>query len=252
MDLLALPRLSPALSPGPLGSESTNLPDTAHSPALQQPLAWARMSPEGMGGRWLSGSQGDRSIPGGMGWGHRPWGLGDDGRVSRAGGHPYLSILAGTSGRLGPEPTPGQSSVWVPDSLSHFWVHWLGGAPNGWPPPIATEGSMPRRPPCTLRPPAWGSLATGHKAPFSGMWLLPTPATRGPPPWVSSAACRPLCSGLSAGTVGWPRPSCTQHVPCIFRRLLGHRQPDPRAPDLSPSHPTPRPAVLGTAVPMSC
>ena len=51
--------------------ESTNLLGTAHSPVLHWPLAWARMSPEGMGGQGLSGSQGDRSSPGGTGWGHR-------------------------------------------------------------------------------------------------------------------------------------------------------------------------------------
>ena len=51
--------------------ESTNLLGTAHSPVLHWPLAWARMSPEGLGGLWLCGSLGDRSCPGGTGWGHR-------------------------------------------------------------------------------------------------------------------------------------------------------------------------------------
>lgn len=61
--------------------ESTNLLGTAHNPALHGPLAWAQMFPEGMGGQWLSGSQEDRSSPGGTGWGHQLWDLGGKGRV---------------------------------------------------------------------------------------------------------------------------------------------------------------------------
>lgn len=96
---LPLPSYCPSRTPQPssLGllqgprPEATNLLGTAHSAAPQWPLAWARTSPEGTGGQWLSGSQGDRSSPGGIVWGHRKWDLGAMAGSARAcGGTPTL------------------------------------------------------------------------------------------------------------------------------------------------------------------
>lgn len=55
------------------GSESTNLLGTVHSPAPQWLLDEAHMSLEDMGGQWLSGSQRDRSGPGGTSEGLELW-----------------------------------------------------------------------------------------------------------------------------------------------------------------------------------
>lgn len=192
--------LSSAFSLGFLrahGPESTNLPGTARSPARQQPLAWAQRFPEGTGGQWLSGSRGDRSSPGGTGWGCRLWDLGDNGRVSRAGSD---------SGCPGSETALGQPTVKM--LYSNFWACWPGGAP-----PWLTTGQPDVR--CVLRKLLWAPEILS-----SGCGSCPHWSHESHHPWVCSVACRPHCSGLSAGPVEMTKVMVgVQQVPCAWGRL---------------------------------
>lgn len=61
-------------------------------------------------------------------------------------------------------------SVSLPGALARRGPQWLATCHRD-------RRDIARETPWPLRPPAWGTLATEHKAPFSRMWLLPTPAT---------------------------------------------------------------------------
>ena len=182
------PAFQPRLPEGPC-PEATNLLGTAHSPAPQWPLAWARTSPEGTGAQWLSGSRGDRSSPGGIVWGHWKWDLGAMAGSTRArGGIPTLERpgLETRDPQALNLPWPRPSVLY---SLSDFWACWLAGAPQRLTVCRGSRGASPRKPLWPLRSPA--SRDPGHGT-------CPHWSHQGHHP---SVACRPHCSGLSAGPV---------------------------------------------------